>query len=345
MDPQLNEFEIIDIYYADCIQTAGCIPQWSTVRSGKELTDEGSLTKLREQVQTLRKKRMLVYNFGDEIIEVDHPRNESVRLILQHILELPLDLQERDELIQYGDVLARKYLQTPYSRTRLFMVMRVTSNGEVFLFTLVADLNDQPVQQIQQESLNFTSQTILNIYGDLKKGSIYPARVDGQRIENQIKIFDEHDSKYYPTCLECILRLSPEQEARSLVEVIGETCTVTSDQVGRIFRHMRALDQPSFGGNDLVQVLNQNGIEVDQERVNSTWKKHFNYSQYQISPLVLSLETVELSIYIDEFVIRCPINYFPDRIEHRQQGGYHILELRGREYKEIRTGTSRIHVE
>ena len=177
MNEQRNDFEIVDIYYANCHREAGPMPRWSTVRTGQQLTDERSLNKLREQLQELRRKRTkLDFTFGDEVIEVEHPRNASVRSVLQCLLDLSTDDQALEELKQYGDVLAQKYLKTSYSRTRLFMVARVVLEGQMRLFTLVSDLTPEFAGEcIRPDSLDFASETIPNLIGKLKKGAIYPA--------------------------------------------------------------------------------------------------------------------------------------------------------------------------
>lgn len=344
MNEQRNDFEIADIYYADCHRQSGPMPQWSTVRSGQQLTDERSLNRLRKQLRELRRKRTkLEFTFGDEVIEVEHPRNASVRSVLQRILDLPTDDQALEELQQYGDVLAQKYLKTPYSRTRLFMVARVVLKDEMHLFLLVTHLNPEFAGEcIQPESLDFISQTIPNLIRELKKGAIYPAVSEGRRNENAILIYDSGDTKYYPQSLECILRQAPETEARSLIKVIGETCTPTTHQLTSVLSALRTIERPSFGSNELVQVLEQTGVEVDPEQVSKEWRKQFNYSQYEIPPTVLSLESVKVIIRLDEFEINCPLSYYPDRIEHSEEGGYHYLKVRGREYRELRTGPSRI---
>jgi hypothetical protein len=175
MKEQRNDFEIIDIYYADCHRKSGPMPRWCTVRSGQQLTDERSLNRLKRQLRELRRKRTkLEFTFGDEVIDVEHPCNASVRSILQCILELPVSRQALEELQQYGNVLAQKYLKTPYSRTRLFMVTRVTLEDEMYLFTLVANLTPEFAGEcIQPESLDFASQTIPNLIGELKKKGRY----------------------------------------------------------------------------------------------------------------------------------------------------------------------------
>jgi hypothetical protein len=165
---------------------------------------------------------------------------------------------------------------------------------------------------------------------------------EGQRNENAILIYDSGDTKYYPQSLECILRQAPETEARSLFKVIAETSAPTQHQLTSVLNALRAIDRPSFGSNELVQVLEQTGVEVNPERISREWRRRFNYSQYEIPPNVLSLESVTVIITLDEFEIKCPLSYYPDRIEHSEEGGYHYLKVRGREYRELRTGPSRI---
>ncbi len=341
MNEQRDDFEIVDIYYADCDQ--GTTPRWSTMRTGQQLTDERAMNRLKKQLQELRRKRKLEYTFGDEVIEVEHPRNASVKSVLQHILDLPANRQALGELQQYGDVLAQKYLKTPYSRTWLFMVARVILKDEMRLFTLVAELTPEFAGEcIRPESLDFASQIIPNLIGKWKKGAVYPAVSEGQRNENAILIHDTGDTKYYPQSLECILRQAPETEARSLIKVIGETCTPTTHQLTSVLRALRAIDRPSFGSNELIQALEQAGVKVNPERVSREWRRQFNYSQYEIPPTVLSLESLVITIKLDEFEIKCPLSYYPDRIEHSEEGGYHYLRVRGREYRALQAGPSSI---
>jgi hypothetical protein len=345
MNKQKDDFKIIDIFYADCDQSAGTVPRWSTIRTGQQLTDERSLNRLRKQLQELRRKRKLEYAFGDELIEVEHPRNASVRTILQCMSDLPADdHQALGELQQYGDVLARKYLKTQYSRTRLFMVARVMLKGEMRIYVLVTHLNPEFAGEcIQPESLDFTSQTIPNLIMELKKGAIYPAVRDNQRNENAISIYDSGHTKYYPESLECVPRQAPEMEAKSFFGVLAEACALDRRQLDDLLRDLRAIERPSFGSDQLVQVLERTGVEVDPERVGQEWRRNFYYSQYEIPPTVLSLESVIITVKLDEFEIKCPLNYYPDRIEHEERGGYHYLRIRGRDYREVQAGSSHIH--
>jgi hypothetical protein len=338
-----NDFEIADIYYADCHQDAGTEPLWSTTRTGQQLTDERAIGKLRTQLQQLRRKRKLEFTFGDETIEVDHPRNANVRAVLQHILALPTSRQSLDELQQYGDVLAQKYLRTPYSRTRLFMIARVLFVEEIRLFMLVANLTPEFAGEcIQPDSLDFTSRIIPNLIGDWKKGAVYPALSDGRRNENAILIYDSERTKYYPRSLECILRQAPDMEARSVLGVLGQVCTPTPDQVAALLRHLRAIEDTSFGSDELVDALETSGIAADPKQVREQWRKQFNYSDYRVPPSILSWGSVDIIIKIDEFEIKCPLSYYPDRIEHTEEGGYHYLTVRGRDYRELQAGSSHV---
>jgi hypothetical protein len=342
VNEQGNEFEIVDIYYADCVQQEGNLPQWSTVRTGKDLTDKESLNKLKSQLYKLRRKRKLIYNFGKEMIEVEHARNASVKSILQELIKLPTDGQGLDNLQQLGDVLAQKYLETPWSRTRLFMVIRVIINKEMYVFTLVADLKDDLFPQINRNSLDFTSQTIRNIYGSLKKGSMYPVIIDGKRNGNVITIYDAGRAKYYPRSLECILKQAPEEEVESVIKVLEKTCPLTSEQLDQVVRDIRDINKPTFGSLELGQILRKRGAKVNQKNLNNEWRKQFYYSNYEVAPKALSQQSVTVTIKLDMFEIKCPLNYFPERIEHSEQGGFHFLKLRGLHYSELRTGSSKI---
>jgi hypothetical protein len=294
-------------------------------------------------LQQLRRKRKLEFTFGDETIEVDHPRNASVKSILQRLLELPTDLRSLDKLQQYGDVLAQKYLKTPYSRTRLFMLARVLFVEEMSLLILVADLTPEFAGEcIQPDSLDFTSRIIPNLIGDWMKGAVYPALSDGRRNENAILIHDSERTKYYPRSLECILRQAPDMEARSVLEVLGQVCTPTPDQAAALLRHLRAIEDTSFGSDGLIDALETSGIAADPQRVRRQWRKQFNYSDYRVPPSVLSRGSVDIIIKIDEFEIKCPLSYYPDRIEHTEEGGYHYLTVRGRNYRELQAGSTHV---
>lgn len=343
MNEKRNDFEIADIYYSDCHQDAGTEPLWSTTRTGQQLTDERAIGKLRTQLQQLRRKRKLAFMFGDETIDVDHPRNASVKSLLQRLLALPTDLRSLDELQQYGDVLAQKYLKTPYSRTRLFMIARVLFVKEMSLFILVANLTPEFAGEcIQPDSLDFTSRIIPNLIGDWKKGAVYPALSDGRRNENAILIYDSERTKYYPRSLECILRQAPDMEARSVLEVLAQVSTPTHDQVAALLRHLRAIEKTSFGSDELIEALETTGIAADPQRVRKQWRRQFNYSDYRVPPSVLSWGSVDITIKIDEFEIKCPLSYYPDRIEHTEEGGYHYLTVRGHDYRELRAGSTHV---
>jgi hypothetical protein len=339
-----ENMEIIDIYYADCDQNEGPEPRWSTARLGDQLTDERSLNMLRNQLRILqRKRKKLVFAFGEEVIEVQHPRSASVKSLLQRILELPAEDSSLDELKQFGDVLAQKYLRTPYSRTRLFMVARVVMKGEQSLFTLVADLKPEFAgEYIEPKSLDFTSQTIPNWIGELKKGAIYPTVTEGRLDEDSIIIYDKQRTRYYPQSLECVPKQSAEMEARSLLGVVGGVARISPDQAASVLRRLRQLDCERFGSSELAGALRGSGIEVEPEQVDKEWRRRFYSTGYEISPAVLSSDSVAITIRLDEFEIRCPLSYYPDRIEQTQEGGYHYVRLKGREFTELRAGEGRI---
>lgn len=344
MNKLREDFKIIDIFYADCNQNASTVPQWATTRTGKQLTDERSLNRLRKQLHELHCKRKLEYTFGDELIKINHPRNASVKSILQSMSALPTDDQALVELQQYGDVLARKYLETSYSRTRLFMVSRVMNKNDIYLYLLVTNLESEvAVEHIQPGSLDFDSQTIMNQIKDLKKGAIYPGIIDNQLNENVISIYDSGHTKYYPQSLECVPRQASEMEAKSFFGVLAEACIMDRHQLDVLLYDLREIKRSSFGSEQLIQVLERTGVEVDPEIIDREWRRKFYSSKYEIPPTVLSLESVIITIKLDEFEIKCPLSYYPDRIEHEERGGYHYLKIRGREYRELQVGSSHIH--
>lgn len=336
--------EIVDIYYADCDREAGPRPRWSTVRSGGELRDERSLERLRSQLDTLRRKRRKrAFAFGDEVIQVDHDANGPVQGILQRILGLPEGEEALAELQGLGDVLAAKYLATPYARTRLFMVARGRGGEGLRLFTLVADLKSAfEGEYIDPGSLDFTSRTIPNWIGGLKKGAIYPALREGERDEAALEIYDENETRYYPHSLECVPRPSQSGEAESLMRVMDRVAGLTPDQAAGAMRELRELDAGSFGSEELADALERSGAAVDREIVARAWRRRFPSARYRISPDVLARDSVTVTIRLDDFEIQCPLSYYPDRIEHREQGGYHYVRVRGREYREVRVGKGRI---
>ena len=341
MNQQVQDMAIVDIYYADCDQEKGPQPQWSTVRSGDQLTDERSLERLRKQLRTLRRKRTkLDFAFGEEVIEVNEKETRSVKTLLQLILKLP---PADGKLKDMGDVLAAKYLLTPYSRTRLFMVVRVRMGNGLRVFTLVADLKTAfEGEYIEPDSLDFASRTIPNWIGDLKKGAIYPVVRDGERVENAIEIYDENETRYYPQSLECVPRQSRDKEAKSLLQTLGAVAPLTPHQVAGVIEELRGLGVARFGTDELAQALEKNGIEVDPEQVARAWRSRFFTSGYKISPDVLGRDSVTITIKLDDFEIQCPLSYYPDRIEHTVQGGLHYLRVSGVNYREIRAGRGRI---
>jgi hypothetical protein len=341
VNEQIKDMDIVDIYYADCDQAKGPHPQWSTVRSGDQLTDERSLERLRDQLRTLRRKRTkLDFAFGEEVIKVNEKETRSVKTLLQLILKLPpADAKLKD----MGDVLAAKYLLTPYSRTRLFMVARVRMGKELRLFTLVADLKSTfEGEYIEPDSLDFASRTIPNWIGDLKKGAIYPGVKDGERSEDAIEIYDENQTRYYPQSLECVPRQSEDKEAKSLLKALGGVGKLTPHQVAGVIRELRGLTVAKFGADELAKALEKNGVEVDPERVAGAWRREFFTSGYRISPGVLGRDSVTITIKLDDFEIQCPLSYYPDRIVHTEQGGLHHLHLSGTDYRELKAGRGRI---
>jgi hypothetical protein len=211
------------------------------------------------------------------------------------------------------------------------------------LFTLVANLTPKfEGECIQPDSLDFTSRTIPNLIGDWKKGAIYPAVTDEERDENAILIYDSERTKYYPRSFECILKQAPDMEATSLLKVLGQVCTPTPDQAAALLRHLRAIEDTSFGSAELIDALETTGIAVDPEQITTEWRKQFYYSAYTVPPSVLSRDSVKITIKLDQFEITCPLSYYPDRIEHIERGGLHYLTVRGHDYRELRAGSTHV---
>jgi hypothetical protein len=345
-----SEIKVLDLYYADCIREKGGRPVWSTARTREQLTDEGSLNKVIKQAETLLQKRRgvaaLEYRFGDEVIKVDHERNMDVRSILQALIALPVSEASLPEFQEWGDVLAMKYLSTPWSRTRLFMVTRADVDKKRYVFTIVADLKDEVVRRIRPKTLDFASQTIQNIYGDLKKGALYPAIVEGKRNEDVVIIFDSGRAKYYPRSLECILKLDPESEARALFGVLGKVLPGmgrSHSQIASIMENVRNVKGASIGYTELADLLGNQGIPVDRQELEKAWKKEYNYSNYKVPPGVLAQESVKITIKLDEFEITCPLIYYPSRIEY-ESNGKHRLTLTGYDTPSIKAGNYRIQL-
>jgi hypothetical protein len=247
------------------------------------------------------------------------------------------------ELEELGDVLAQKYLETPYSRTRLFMVARVKVKKGLRLYTLVTDLESTfQGEFIDPDSLNFASRAIPNWIGGLKKGAIYPATKDDEPDEDAVEIYDQNQTRYYPESLECVPKQSEDKEAESLIRVMADVQTLTPDQVAQVIHTLRSMDQDTFGSDELSDALEGSGAEVDRQQVADAWRRWFYASGYTVSPDVLDRDSVTITIKLDGFEIRCPLRAYPDRIAHRQEGGYHYIEVRGRHYSEVKAGRGRI---
>jgi hypothetical protein len=356
MTEQEEGLQILDLYYADCDQSAGVAPRWSAVRTRDQLTDARSLARLQKQLWQLHRKRKLAAPFGQQVIDVDHPRNAPVRVVLQDMLGLGAGEAALAKLGEYGDVLACKYLSTKYARTRLFMVVRVRLAGALRLYLLVSGLNPAFAgEYIQPDTHNWTSSTIPNLVREMKKGAVYPApgkdeadRKSGGQAdqksgdEGAIAIHDPGHTRYYPHSLECVHRQPPKAEAEGVLDVIGQVCTPTADQAAGVLRTLREGDGDSLGYDALAEALGKAGVQVSRERVRREWVRRFSDAGYTVSPDVLALNSVQITIRLDEFEVKCPLGYYPGRFAHREEGGYHYLTLRGREYGGLQAGRGAI---
>jgi len=330
MNQRADDLRIVDVYYADCDHEAEDGPHWSTTRSRDQIRDERSTNRLIGKLTDLRRRRLTQYTFGDDVIPIDHPRSASVRQVLEEIRTLPQTAHSLEDLKELGDVLAKKYLATKYSRTRFFVAARVRDGNHSRIMLLAAELEPDSVSEnVDPVSLDLTTTDIPNRLGSWKKGAIYPALGDAADPQAGLSLYEQQPTLYYPHSLECVPNRSPKQEAASLLGVIGTVCSPSPNQLRQILGHAREAPDDALNSGGLIQAITDSGVAVDPGAVRAAWRREFRTSQYIVSSSVLGRDVVRCSMKLDELELRFPLSYYGDKIIVREEGGLHYLEAHG----------------